>query len=85
MLREFAEEADIHDRLPLWYVGLLVICCINLFAFVAMSHGPGPHRDLVEALHSSIMGYLGEGQGQGQAIVGALVNLLVIAKIIHTF
>ena len=79
MLREFAEDADLYGRLPLWYTGLLVLCCINLFAFAAMSSG-----SLVEALRTAVMEY-GAPQGPWQGLVGALVNLLVIAKIIHTF
>jgi hypothetical protein len=70
---------------PLWYVGLLILCCINLFAFVALSQGPGARNDLVGALHSSVTGYLGGTQTTLQAVVNALVNLLVIAKIIRTF
>jgi hypothetical protein len=73
------------EPLPLWYVGLLVLCCINLFAFVAMSHGPGGHSDLVEALRSSALGYLGFGGDLTQAIVSSLVSLLVIVKIIRIF
>jgi len=78
MLQEFAD--DTASQLPLWYVGLLILCSINLFAFV--SQGPG---DLVGGLRSSITGYLGGPQTTPQAVVNALVNLLVIAKIIHTF
>ena len=80
ILMEFAEDADLYGRLPLWYAGLLVLYCINLFAFAAMSPG-----SLVDALRTSVMGYLGIQPTLPQAIVGALVNILVIAKIIHTF
>jgi len=77
---------DEQNPTPLWYIGLLILCCINLFAFVAISQSPGSRSDLCSALQSSAMAYVGVGSPSlPQTITNILVSLIIIVKIIRTF